>query len=186
MVVKKANGVLAQLRRTIIYRNKDVVINLFKTFVRPILESAGTAWCPWERKDIDAIERIQRRATKLVPGLETLSYEERLQVCNLTTLEQRRERGNMIQVFKMLNGYINIDNERFFCFTSLQHDFQTRAVSNECLVSEKCHLEIRKNFFTNRIVSSWNALPKEVRDAESVNSFKNNYDDWKAASTLLG
>ena len=114
----------------------------------------------------------------MVPGLGALSYEERLRECCMTTLEQRRERGDMIQVFKMLNGYISMDNECFFNFASQRHDILTRYVANESLVAEKCRLEIRKNFFTNRVVRSWNALPLEVRSAESVNSFKNHYDDW--------
>jgi len=89
-IVKKANGVLSQLRRTLISRDKEVVISLYKVFVRPILESAVSTWCPWERQDINAIEKVQRRATRLVPGIGKMTYEDRLKICNLTTLERRR------------------------------------------------------------------------------------------------
>ena len=61
-------------------------------------------------KDVDMLEKIQRRATKLIPGLRDLTYEERLNECGLTTLETRRLRGDQIEVFKILNGYENIDS----------------------------------------------------------------------------
>jgi len=88
-IAKKANGILSQLNRTLICRNQEIIVSMFKTFIRPIIESAGTAWCPWERKDIDFLEKIQRRATRQIPGIGKLSYEERLNRCKLTTLESR-------------------------------------------------------------------------------------------------
>jgi len=176
-ITKKANGMLSQLNRTFLSRNKDIMINLYKVFVRPILESAVSAWCPWERQDINAIEKIQRRATRMVPSLGGIDYETRLSICGLTTLEDRRVRGDLIDVFKMLNGFTDVC-ETFFNFINERHDFKTRSVTNKSLVAEKCHLDVRKNFFTNRVVQNWNLLPLEVREAESVNDFKNQYDDW--------
>ena len=178
VITKKANGVLSQLHRTLLSRNQEVVSNLFKTFVRPILESAVPAWCPWEKKDINAIEKVQRRATRMIPGLGAMEYEDRLKHCNMITLEQRRQRGDVIEVYKMLNGYTSLVNEHFFTFTSQRHDVITRSSTNKNLVSEKCRLDIRKNFFPNRVVQFWNQLPLDIREAESVNSFKNAYDDW--------
>ena len=61
-------------------------------------------WSPQFRKDIDAIERVQRRATRLVPGLARLSYEERLKETGVYTLERRRLRGDMIEMFKIMKG----------------------------------------------------------------------------------
>ena len=80
----------------------------------------------------------------------------------------------------MLNGFTCMDTEKFFCYASQRHDLSTRSVANKSLVAEKCHLNVRKYFFNNRVVNPWNALPIEVRESESVNSFKNNYDDWMA------
>ena len=183
-IAKKANSILSQLNRTMISRSRDVILNLFKIFVRPTLESAGVAWCPWEKKDIEIIEKIQRRTTRMIPGLGGLSYEERLKACNLTTLERRRERGDAIEMFKILNGYSCNDLVRSFCFASQRHDVSTRSAANKSLVPEKCHLDVRKNFFTNRAVQVWNALPLDVREAESVNNFKNRYDDWKLCEAV--
>ena len=72
------------------------------------LEYCIQAWRPYHKKDIDMLERMQRRATKMIPELRDLSYEERLKECGLTTLETSRSRGNQIEVFKILNGYENI------------------------------------------------------------------------------
>ena len=90
------------------------LIPLYKAIVRPHLEYCIQAWNPHLRKDVDMLEKIQRRATKLIPELRDLTYEERLKECGLTTLETRRLRGNQIEVFKILNGYENIDSNIFF------------------------------------------------------------------------
>ena len=100
-------------------RNKDdeprLIIPLYKAIVRPRLEYCIQAWNPHLRKDVDnMLEKIQRRATKLIPGLRDLTYEERLKECGLTTLETRRLRGDQIEVFKRLNGYENIVSNIFF------------------------------------------------------------------------
>ena len=80
-----------------------MIIPLYKAIVRPHLEYCIQAWSPYLRKDIDMLEKIQRRATKLIPGLRDLTYEE-----------TRRLRGDQIEVFKILNGYENIDSH--ICF----------------------------------------------------------------------
>ena len=169
---------LSQLSRVMINRSKDVTVNLYTVFVRPILESAVTAWCPWQRNDIDAIEKVQRRVTRMVPGIGKLNYDERLKICGLTTLEQRRKRGDAIEVYKVLNGFTNLDIDNWFCFTSQRHNVTTRSATNKNLVNEKCRLDIRKYFFSNRAVNTWNDLPLDVREADSVNSFKILYDEW--------
>ena len=84
------NQVLGMIRRNISYKDKSLIVPLYKAIVRPHLEYCIQAWSPYLRKDIDMLEKIQRRATKLIPGLRDLSYEERLKECGLTTLETRR------------------------------------------------------------------------------------------------
>ena len=90
------------------YKEKELIIPLYKTTVRPHLEYCIQAWRPYRKKDIDMLERVQRRATKMIPQLRNISYEMRLKECDLTTLETRRLRGDKIEVFKILNGYENI------------------------------------------------------------------------------
>ena len=87
IAASKANQVLGMIRRNITYKDKSLIVPLYKAIVRPHLEYCIQAWSPYLRKDIDMLEKIQRRATKLIPGLRDLRYEERLKECGLTTLE---------------------------------------------------------------------------------------------------
>ena len=132
-------------------------------------------------KDIDTFERIQRKATKIIPELRNLSYEECLKECGLTTLETRRLRGDQIEVFKILNGYENIDRNMFF---SLKKD--SRYTGHEArLVKDQCRLDIRKYSFSQRTINEWNKLSTDCVTASSVNIFKNNVDTylWSAGCT---
>ena len=101
------------IRRNITYKEKSLIVPLYKAIVRAHLEYCIQAWSPYLRKAIDMLERIQRRSTKLIPELRYLRYEERLKECGLTTLETRRLRRDQIEVFKILNGYENIDSNIF-------------------------------------------------------------------------
>ena len=105
--------ILGLIRRNIVYKEKELLIPLYKTIVRPHLEYCIQAWRPYRKKDIDMLERVQRRATKMIPKLRNISYEIRLKECGLTTLETRRLRGDQNEVFKILNGYENIDRNIF-------------------------------------------------------------------------
>ena len=110
----KGNQILGLIRRNIVYKEKELIIPLYKTIVRPHLEYCIQAWRPYRKNNIDMLERVQRRATKMIPKLRNISYEMRLKECGLTTLETRRLRGDQIEVFKILNGYENIDRNIFF------------------------------------------------------------------------
>ena len=96
------------------YNEKQLIIPLYKTIVRPNLEYCTQAWRPYRKRDIDMLERVRRRATKTIPKLRNIGYEMRLKEYGLTTLETRRLRGDQIEVFKILNGYENIDRNMFF------------------------------------------------------------------------
>jgi len=177
-VTKKANGVLAQIRRSTISRSSEMITKLYTTYVRPIIESSVQVWNPWLRRDIDHIEKVQRRATKLVSGIGSKPYNERLKICKLTTLEERRTRGDLLESFKIMNNFTNVEKSDFFEFAKNRHQMNTRGAAEDLLVPQMTKLDIRKYFFSNRIVQAWNDLPLEIRMAPSVNGFKNNYDDY--------
>ena len=101
------------IRRNITYKEKSLIVLLYKAIVRPHLEYCIHAWSPYLRKDIAMLEKIQRRAAKLIPELRDLKYEERLKECGLTTLETRRLSGDQIEVFKILYACENIDYNIF-------------------------------------------------------------------------
>ena len=162
------------IRRNITYKDIKLIIPLYKAIVRPHLEYYIQAWRPCRKKDIDTLERIQRRATKIIPELRDLSYEERLMECGLTTLETRRLRGDQIEVFKILNGYENIDRNMFF---RLKKDSRTRGHEVK-LVKDQCRLDIRKYSFSQRTVNEWNKLSTDCITDSNVNMFKNKLEPY--------
>ena len=174
IAASKGNQILGLIRRNITYKGKKLIIPLYKAIVRPHLEYCIQAWRPYRKKDIDTLERIQRRATKMIPELRDLSYEERLKECGLTTLETRRLRGDEIEVFKILNGYEIIDRNMFF---SLKKDSRTRGHEVK-LVKDQCRLDIRKHSFSQRTINEWNKLSSDCVTASSVNMFKNKVDTY--------
>ena len=119
----------------------------------------------------DMLEKIQRRATKLIPGLRDLRYKERLKECGLTTLETRRFRGDQIEVLKILNGY---DSNLFF---EIKESKITRG-HNFTLVKKQSRLDVRKFSFSQRTINVWNKLSEECVHASSVNMFKNRIDKY--------
>ena len=174
IAASKGNQILRLIRINITYKGKKLIIPLYKAIVRPHLEYCIQAWRPYRKKDIDTLERIQRRATKIIPELRDLSYEDRLKECGLTTLETRRLRGDQIEVFKILNGYENIDRNMFF---SLKKDSRTRGHEVK-LVKDQCRLDIRKHSFSQRTINEWNKLSTDCVTASSVNMFKNKVDTY--------
>ena len=112
--VSTANRVLGMIRRSFSIRDKNVNLQLYKSLVRPHLEYSIQAWRPHFQKDTDLLEGVQRRATKLISDLKVKGHEDRLRCLNVTTLETRRLRGDLIEVFKIFKGFENMDPLTFF------------------------------------------------------------------------
>ena len=128
MKVSEQCGIAAAkglIRRNIVYKEKELIIPLYKTVVRPHLDYCIQAWRPYRKKDIDILERIQRRATKMIPKLRNISYEMR---------------GDQIEVLKNLNGYENIHRNTLF---SIKEERRTRG-HGITLAKKQCRLDIRK------------------------------------------
>lgn len=172
--VKNANSTLGLIRRTIKFKSQHIITKLYKALVRPKLEYCVQAWRPCLKKNIDNIEKVQHRATKMILECKYLQYEDRLIQTGLTTLEERRTRGDLIEVFKMIKGLNKTDYRKFF---TLVRNNRTRGHRYK-FIKNRSRLDIRKHFFSQRVVNEWNALPEIVVESESVNSFKNNYDKF--------
>ena len=121
------------------------------------------------------LEQIQRRATKLIPGLRDLRYEERLKECGLTTLETRRLRGGgQIEVFTIVNCYENIDSN--ICFKIKES--KITSGHNYMLVKKQSRLDVRNFSFSQRTINVWNKLSTECAHVSSVNTFNNRIDKY--------
>ena len=97
----KANRMIVVLKQTVINKTPAIMINFYKSLVRPHVEYCVSAWSPHYAKDKQLLERIQHRFTKLIPGIRHLPYADRLSKLNLWILEERRIRADLIEVFKM-------------------------------------------------------------------------------------
>ena len=111
---KKGNRILGMISRTFSCKSKVIVKQLYKSLVRPHLDSCVQVWRPHLKKDIEVLEKVQRRATRMVDGYRGMEYEERLKRIGLITLEMRRERADLLEVFKILKGMEGLDKDQFF------------------------------------------------------------------------
>jgi len=167
----KANQILGMISRTFTYRGKDMILKLYKSLVRPHLEYNIQAWNPHLRKDVDCLEKVQRRATRMIEECKGKSYLERLKITRLTTLETRRLRADLLEVYKITRGLEGIKEEQLFHRKDEGNQVRTRGHRYK-LFKTRFLRESGKNCFSNRIVNEWNDLPEEIVLAESVNIFK--------------
>jgi len=166
--VVKANKILGMIKRTFTTRRAGVFLKLYKSLVRPHLEYAVPAWSPSLLKDIKLIEGVQKRFTKLVSSNKEEAYNLCRRRFKLDTLEFRRIRCDLIQTFKIIKGYDLVDFAKLF---TLSNDTHTRGHSLK-ICKQHTRINIRKYFFSQKVIDVWNALPQAAIDANSVLAFK--------------
>ena len=172
--INKANQKIGLIRRSFMHLDKETFLMLYKSLIRPQLEYANQVWAPRLKKHKTLLENVQRRATKLVPGLEDLSYEERLQELRLPTLAYRRLRGDLIEVYKIMSG--KCDSE--VCEGLIVKREGERSTGHPMKIfKERPKHDMHKNGFPHRVVDLWNKrrMGSVVR-AETVKEFERRLD----------
>jgi hypothetical protein len=170
-----ATTVLSQLRRAFHFRDRHIFVRLYTQYVRPHLEFASPAWSPWTQTDKECLERVQKKAIRMVSGLESGNYEERLRELGLTTLEERRHRLDMAQTFKIVRRKENVERETWFKMAYEGARATRQAADPGNIRPGTARLEVRRNFFSQRVVTDWNRIPPEIKMSNSVESFKKRY-----------
>ena len=166
----KANKIVGILRRSFTCLDQNVVITLYKSLIRPLLEYGNIIIYPRYERDRKLIEAVQHRATKLIPKVKTLSYEDRLRALKLPSMYYRRERGDMIECYKYTHNHYNSDPP-----FKMNVNSGTRGHSLK-IVKDRANKSIRQHFFSYRVVDKWNSLPDNVVHAPTVDNFKSQLD----------
>ena len=174
---RRANAVLGQISRSFHFRDRQTFIKLFKVYVRPHLEFAAPAWSPWSARDQEILEKVQKRALGMVSGLKG-TYQQRLKELNMLSLEDRRRLGDLVQVFKIVHGIDKVDLNTWFTLVGNNPVRATRATSDALnLVRPVARGEVRRGFFSVRVVDTWNTLPSDTKRAQSVPAFRNQVEN---------
>ena len=174
LVCKKGRSISGLLMRSMTNRNWDIMVPLFKALIRPHLEYANPIWNPYKVKYIKQIEQIQRNFTRHIYGMKNLEYAQRLRCLKLPSLQYRRFRGDLIEVFKLTHDLYDPQTTNSLLTSAI---FPFTRCHNYKLHKLRTNTVQYKQFFTNRVIDSWNNLPHEIVNAESVNSFKNLIDN---------
>ena len=181
--INKANQKIGLIRRSFMHLDKEIFLMLYKSLIRPQLEYANQVWAPRLQKHKTMLENVQRRATKLVPGLEDLSYEERLRELKLPTLAYRRLRGDLIEVFKIMSGKC----DSVVCEGLIVKREGERSSGHPLKIfKERPKHDMRKNGFPHRVADIWNKrrMGSVVR-AATVKEFERRLDLVMAGQDII-
>ncbi len=180
--VSKANTQLGLIRRSFDALDNDSFNMLYKSLVRTHLEYCNVAAHPLYERQAKQLESVQRRATKLIPALKDLDYEERLQILGIPSLYYRRARGDIIEAFKYIHGIYKVDP----CPLTLDTKPAATRGHSLKLKKERCKKTSTQKFFRHRVVDLWNSLPEEIVAAPSLNALKNRLDKhWSDYQYIL-
>jgi len=174
-----AQAVLGQIARAFHYRDRHVFVQLYVQYVRPHLEFSTQAWSPWTAADKNVLERVQQRAVKMVSGLQSKVYEDRLKELGLQTLEERRHQADMVMVHKIMHGVGGLNPATWFESAASQRN--TRSAADPMGIKKVYgKTELRNNFFSVRVIDDWNRVPQEMKQIAKSDVFKKNYRKLRA------
>jgi hypothetical protein len=182
---KTASKVLGQISRSFRYRDKKIFRALYMRYVRPHLEFASPAWNPWLVKDVEILEKVQKRAVNMIGGLKSDTYEGKLKELCMQSLADRRREADMVMIFKVIRGFCPV-NKNYWPKLATEHGENThgtRAAADPYRLRQPfARNDRRRKFFTVRACEWWNNLPLNIKQAKSIGQFKRLYRLF-AAST---
>jgi len=153
---QKVNCTLGYIKNSVPSRSRQVMLPLYSAVVGPHMECCIQMWSPQYRRDTNLLEHVQRRAIKIIQGMENLSYKNKLKELGLFSLEKRRLWGDLIEAFQYLKGNYRTEGDKLFSGVC---DDRTRGHGFK-LKEGRFGLDIRKKSFTVRVVRHWNRLPR--------------------------
>ena len=181
---RTAQAVLGQITRAFHYRDRHVYVRLYTQYVRPHLEFSTQAWAPWTEGDKLVLEKVQKKAVGMVTGLVGKEYEERLKELGLQSLEERRHQADMCMMHKIMHGIGGLNHETWFEKASDSARVTRVAADNLNVKVKNGRLDLRRNFFSVRASSQWNAVPSNIKTMMPVHLFKKAYKQHRRTSML--
>ena len=177
--ISKANQMICWITRNLIIREKTVMLAIYKALIRPHLEYCVQLWNPVAAHGswgiVLELESVQRRFTRLINEVGTLPYSRRLEILNLTTLAERRIRGDLIEAFKMISGISEYGSGLF----RTSRSGLNLVSSNKCNRSNAKVRNLQRSFLSERVIPYWNKLSSEVKNSDSVLTFKVRLESFK-------
>jgi Reverse transcriptase (RNA-dependent DNA polymerase)/Endonuclease-reverse transcriptase len=183
---KTATTVLGQILRSFRYRDKNIFKALYLRYVRPHLEFSSPAWSPWLQKDVQVLEKVQKRAVRMINGLNADTYEGKLRELGIQSLADRRKEADMVLTYKVLHEKCSVNRDlwpKLINEHGRNAPHLTRSATDELRLRQPlARNDRRKNFFTVRACEEWNKLPPNVKKAKSIGQFKKLYKIFAASN----
>ena len=165
--VNTANAMLTNVLCCTVNRDASFLLNVYRSYIRPVLEYGSIIWNVGYVCDLISLERVQRRLTKAVCGLENLPYHDRLKALNLHSFRGRLLRSDLIFVWKVFNNLTSVSPNQIFILNDSSrrgHPFK--------IYKPRCELDIRKRYFSVRVINHWNSLSSNTVNSKSIQTFK--------------
>ena len=186
-ITSRAHNISYNILRSFINTDPNFYLQLYKSHVRPILEYNTIIWSPSPSQvsDIKMAESTQRKFTRRLcqkTNIRFNNYQQRLEILNLDSLEIRRVKFDLIAMFKISHNILDINFNEFFETNLSYSKYNTRGHKQKLQPPKYSGSAIRQNFFSNRVINTWNKLPSDIINSSSIHIFKTKLKDFNIKS----
>ena len=175
VITKRANKIMYLIRKAFVNLYVKLAREVFKTYVRPVLEYASPVWKPYYKKDIKLLETPQKRVTKIPKITRHQNYDDRCRKFKLPTLEERRNRLDLIVTYKIINEHYDVEELKSIFSHSAERGLRGHT---RRLHKERVYTNHRAHFISNRVVNNWNNLTMSCVQAKNLIAFKRCLDGY--------